>query len=531
MRLKRRDIYEFTDKFEQWFTKKRKLAFVSALFIGFVTHYWFLSNLFMSPDGIVCSIVYSASDFETSIGRWGIDLIDSIRANKSVSSVSSMFSLFFAAFGCVLLTDVLEFRKKISVVLTSTAIMVSPALTLTLLYEYCSDAYLCAFFLSVLSVYCIQRIKNTPIAIVLSGLCLCGSLSIYQNYIGVMAGTCIIIIIKNLLHEPLSITAIIRDGQKKLAAILTGCVLYYASTRILCIVKGITPNKYNGVNELSPLTILASLGHSSIGALKKIKHFFLHDTYVFNLSWHRDRMFIIFFILLILCITGLVIEKKLYKNKIRLFLLAICLLLLPLGINAVFLIVPDSDLYALTSMQLMLVFPFLFLLTEEFEMNKYIFIKWSSLIVSTVILFTYYMAANYSYSYLELSYHQARATADRIVSRMQTTDGYTKETPCIIAGILTDEYFPRDKAYRGYTICNIVEGPIFHGDYSGSVECWRKFCLIYQGENLNFCDPLRYEEIVKSDEFKQMDIFPSENSVKIINDVIVTKLTDKPPMP
>lgn len=531
MKLKQMDAYACIEKFEQWFTKNRRLAFFSALFIGFVTHYWFLTNLFMSPDGIVCSVVYSASNWETSIGRWGIDLIDSIRQDKAVSSVSSVLSLFLAASGCVLLTDVLEFKKRVSVILTSAAIMVSPALTLTLLYQYCSDAYLCAFFLAALSVFCVQRIKNNFAAVTLSAVCLCGSLSLYQNYIGVMTGTCLMIIIKNILKESFSTADLVKDGLKKLAAILAGGVLYYGMTRLICAVKGIAPSSYNGADAISPLMILSSLGRSSVGAIKKIKHFFLHDTYVFNLNWHRDRMFFLFFAVLILCMAGLVIEKKIYKDKMRIFLLAVCLILLPLGINAVFLIAPDSDLYALTSMQLMLVFPFLFFLMEELDVKKGILIKWSGLAISAAILFTYYMAANYSYSYLELSYNQARAVADKIVDRMQTTEGYEREMPCMIAGILNDEYFPRDRAYRGYTICNIVEGPVFHGSYAGGMESWRKFCLIYQGENLKFCDPLQYEEIVKSKEFKEMNVFPAKNSVKVINGVIVAKLTDDAPMP
>lgn len=530
MKRKQMDIYVCTKKFEQWFSKQPRLAFFSALLIGFVTHYWFLVNLFMSPDGIVYSVLYSAGDFEISVGRWGIDLIDSIRANRSVSSVSSIGCLFLAAFGCALLTDVLQLKKRVSVILTSAAIMVSPALTLTLLYEYCSDAYLCGFFLSVLSVFCVHRMKHNAMGIGMSAVCLCGALSIYQNYIGVMIGCCLIILIKELFNKQLLIADIIRDGIKRLAAIAAGGILYYGMTRAICAIKGIAPSTYNGAASINMLSVLSSLGTSSIESIRKIKHFFLHDTYVFNIKWYRDRMCMIFFAILILCIVALVMQKQLYRDKVRILLMLLCLGLLPLGLNAVFIIAPDSELYALNSMQLMLVFPLLFCLAEEFELGTYICMKWSGLAVSAAILFTYYTAANYSYSYLELSYNQARAEADKIVDRMQSTVGYERGMPCAIAGILTDEYFPRDRAYRGYTICNIVEGPIFHGNYAGSRESWKKFCLIYQGEDLNFCDPVRYQEIVESEEFKKIGVFPAESSVKIIQNVVVAKLMEEVPV-
>lgn len=101
----------------------------------------------------------------------------------------------------------------------------------------------------------------------------------------------------------------------------------------------------------------------------------------------------------------------------------------------------------------------------------------------------------------------------------------------MIAGILSDENFKRDAAYQAYTLNDIVTGPIFHSSYAGGQECWRKFMLLYLGEDLHFCEPLKYLEVVSSDEFKNMNIYPNENSVQIIDGVMVVKMTDNPPIP
>ena len=54
---------------------------------------------------------------------------------------------------------------------------------------------------------------------------------------------------------------------------------------------------------------------------------------------------------------------------------------------------------------------------------------------------------------------------------------------------------------------------------------------VFCGMPIEFCKDYEYYLIVNSDEFKQMDIFPGENSVRIINDVMVVKFTENPALP
>ena len=45
------------------------------------------------------------------------------------------------------------------------------------------------------------------------------------------------------------------------------------------------------------------------------------------------------------------------------------------------------------------------------------------------------------------------------------------------------------------------------------------------------CDEKIYYDIVTSDMFKEMNIFPAENSIKIKDGVVVVKLSNEPPLP
>lgn len=41
---------------------------------------------------------------------------------------------------------------------------------------------------------------------------------------------------------------------------------------------------------------------------------------------------------------------------------------------------------------------------------------------------------------------------------------------------------------------------------------------------------MRYQEIVESEEFKEIGVFPAESSVKIIQNVVVAKLMEEVPV-
>lgn len=55
--------------------------------------------------------------------------------------------------------------------------------------------------------------------------------------------------------------------------------------------------------------------------------------------------------------------------------------------------------------------------------------------------------------------------------------------------------------------------------------------ILFYGTNINFCEDYQYYTIINSEEFKQMGIFPAENSVKIINNVMVVKFCESPSVP
>lgn len=61
--------------------------------------------------------------------------------------------------------------------------------------------------------------------------------------------------------------------------------------------------------------------------------------------------------------------------------------------------------------------------------------------------------------------------------------------------------------------------------------CWCALYKTYFGMDINYCSDEQYKVITASEEFKNMNIFPDDDSAAIIDGTVVFKLTDNPVQP
>lgn len=149
----------------------------------------------------------------------------------------------------------------------------------------------------------------------------------------------------------------------------------------------------------------------------------------------------------------------------------------------------------------------------------------------SAISLTYYLADNTSYSAMQLTYNQSIMTTERIISRIENLDGYKKEMPVLFAGIIDTYNYPRTSNLYDFTLGPGPNNSVFHGSYSGQIWTWKRFLEIFFGIDYPIPSDILYSNIVNSDEFKEMEIFPSKDSIKILQDTVVVKLKDEPAMP
>ena len=521
------------EKFLTWFDLNKRIAFITAIVVGIITHITMMTETIMSQDGIWNSMQYSrAGDWVIALGRWGIELAGRLNNFVAIPSITTMLCLFLMAVSTVFIVDIFNFKSKYSALFTGMIMVVSPCLTATMLYVYTSVAYCVNMLLAILAIWFIYKFKYKKIGIVISALCFMFSLSIYQSYMGVTVGLCIMLSIIELLKDNSKIKDVFINIGKTVLAVLSGGILYYILTMLILNLTGIDMATYKGAESFGIKEIFASLGTNILNTYKNFVEFFFKDVIVYNTNYRRDIWYILFFIGFIVTFIAKLAILKVETKKEKIFkivLASLMVLLMPIGLNIINIVAVGTEIYALTATQMILVIPFVLALVESLEILNSI--KWIILISCMCICGTYYLSDSASYSALKLTYNQAYSSTMRVFDRIETTPGYEKDMPLLLAGIIGNNNYPRTMNLYGYTIGELANNTVFHGTYGGQIGTWINYMRVFFGLDIQMCDPDTYYRIVTGEDYKDMEMFPAEDSIRIIDGVVVVKLSEEPPLP
>lgn len=529
---------EILEKIKQYFNQQRKLIVLITIIVGIITHFLLLSNLIVSQDGLLNGVHYTAGGYEASLGRWGIDFFDSLRNNIALPFLTTLLSIVIMGFINLLLIDIFEIKSKIFQIFTILSVVVSPSLCMTLLYSYTADAYLFAMFFSIFTVYSFYKIANKKIGIPLGIISFILMLATYQSYMGITIGLIVMLSIKRLCSEENSTFEVIKDLFTKAIWIILAGILYFIITKMLLYINGLTMSTYKGTNQISFATVFGSLLPSIQNAYVAFLKYFFADGIILNRAWKREKLFLIIFILGVVIYLALFVKALKTKNNskevwIRFSIATILMLGLPLALNIVILLAPGNEIYYLIATQMILIIPFILTLFERLTEQSLleILINWGIVFVVSVIMLTYFLSIIVTYQTIDMTYHQAKTVATRIIDRMEQYPGYRSGMNKLFAGVIDDVNFPKTLDIYNLAVTNGMRSSIFHATYWGQEKTWKNFINVFCGIPIEFCKDYEYYTIITSDEFKQMDIFPGKNSVKIIDDVMVVKFTENPALP
>lgn len=523
---------ELLDSLKNWFTDNKKIALIIALIIGFITHIVLLSVIIMSPDGLWNALHYSAGEVETTSGRWAINMIDSLRKDMAFPTITTTISIIITAITAVFVVDFFELKSKLSVAVTSGFLAVSPCFALTLLYAYTADAYAYAFLFSVIAAWCIYREKNKILNYALAAIFTMLTLALYQCYLGAIIVLCIMKPILDILRNKKTYKEIFIKIGISILVVVIGIILYWVSEKIALNIYGTSLSSYGGANDISIVNTIKNLKGTIKKVYKDYLEFFFGNDVIFNTNMSRPTFYKILYLIMAIVLGTILIFRKVESKKKKIIdacLVVVATLGIPCGVNIIAIIAPTTIFYALNSAQIILVIPFFMAILEEYNFKRGIILKYAALAMCLIIGVTYYLADNVSYFGIRLKYNQAYAMTLRMVDRIETTEGYDQYKPWAIVGIVdtgntipvTDLYF---LTYGGY-----VNGPIFHGNYWGSMETWKKFIQIFMGIQPTFASPEEYYKVCGTEEFKNMPIFPNPGSVKEIDGIMVVKYTNEVP--
>ena len=492
-----------------------KLCFAATALCMLLAHGFAWFNLFPSHDGTI--LFFDADVVMLQLGRWvQLPYYRFLRGKISMPWLTGMFSVLWTALSVYLVSDLLKLRRKATMAF---AAVLGTAISITLLnatYNDKSDPFTCAMFLAFLGVYAVRCCRRPWLGVVLCGGCLCLSMGLYQGYIEFAIGLFLLCLLRDCLTRDLPWADYLRRGFTSVAALLLGGVLYAVSMKAVLAYKHLELiDSYNGLQQMGrggPAVWLSRLP----GAYKQV-----FTTLLGYDVWNNRGMRLATALCLLLALACLVLALRCKPRRV-LVQTAILLVLLPLGLNVVFLLSEQAPTL-LMLYPVYLVYALVLLLTETDTAPRSA--AWLACVLCAFLTLENVIYANGAYTYRKLVYENTRGQVYTIMAKVQDLPGYVEgETPVVFSGDFTDSNF----TYHNDLIRQYEEGDTgLSGSaitYDGTIKWW--FANIMGSGARVVNTQAELDAWAENPAVQAMPSYPASGCIAMVDGAAVVKLSD-----
>ena len=494
-----------------------KLAILISFIVAIVIHLPLFTKNILTADVLLNTGYYSGYSWEISLGRFGLYVVGLLKGFLVIPQLEIFLSILLFIGSIILIFDLFEIKNKVIQILCGILVSVSPIVSATLLFHYCSFAYSLAFFLSVLAIYLFVKSKHKFVKYVIPSFLITLSLSMYQAYLAIPLTLLLlwwmIQILKKKFHW--------KEFFISFGIIVLAALFYFILMKLSLLVFHVDLSSYRGASQFGIDTIL-DIPSRIINAYQSFYQYYFTDSVVSNSNMFMQVFYIVMFILLFIGI-----GYSLYQNKVSLkysLLFILFLILIPVFVNIVVIILPDTEIQLLMSSAYLLIFFF----GCYFMQDKKVF---SILIVFLFIFMIrgYIIQDSATYQTLEHTYKKTYSIASDIRDQINEL-GHNKQV-MIVGSLDQNEYYNKEDSTElnnisTYTYGFVSNYSLFWDEYTNMKNGWSRFMEQELGASITFVSSDTYQEILDSSEYQKMECYPSNKSIQLIDDVIVVKLAN-----
>lgn len=492
-----------------------KICFAATALCMLLAHGFAWFNLFPSHDGTI--VVFDADVVMLQLGRWvELPYFRFLRGRVNNPWLNGAYTVFWTSLAMYLASSLLQLGRKATAAVCG---VFSTAISVTLLYATYydkTDVYTCAMFLVFLGVYAVRRCRRPWLGVLLCGGCLCLSMGLYQGYIEFAIGLLLLCMLRDCLTKELPWADYLRQGFTSVAALLLGGVLYAVSMKAVLAYKHLELiDSYNGLQQMGrggPVVWLSRLP----GAYKQVFATLLgYDV------WNNRGMRLATALCLLLALACLVLALRRKPRRV-LAQTAILLVLLPLGLNVVFLLSEQAPTL-LMLYPVYLVYALVLLLTETDTAPRSA--AWLACVLCAFLTLENVIYANGAYTYRKLVYEHTRGQVYTIMAKVQDLPGYVEgETLVVFSGDFTDSNF----TYHNDLLRQYEEGDTgLSGSaitYDGTIKWW--FANIMGSGARVVNTQAELDAWAENPAVQAMPSYPASGCIAMVDGVAVVKLSD-----
>jgi len=499
-----------------------KLCFSASMVLGFAAHMFVFTNKLPNHDDI--GHLFEAG-YGTYSGRWLLPTVLEWDGPFSIPWLIGLLGLLCLAGTVCLTAALLRIRRPLECVVTAGLMTAFPTVAGTFGYMFTADAYFLGLLLAAFGAWAASRMPKAGIPIGAAAICL--SMGIYQSYFPVAAALCVGTLIFDVLDGKMSFKELIIKGVKQVAALALGMAAYMVIVKITTRETGLVD--YMGISTMGQLPI-SELPGLIFKSYKEYLYFFLKN----------DSGFHFWFIKYIVPLSGLctaaLLVLLLSRSKLgaaRSILVIVLVMLYPLAGHLIYIMTAGGEVHDLMRYGTVLL-PVATVALAGYACRAYLDLsvsaQWLRAVTCWVILgsmaltaYSYMVADNKIYLKMELSYEQAYAYSNRLLTAIESCEGYSRGLPVALVGSSAME---QSAMYPTPQLDSInVTGAAALRDFRISYT-YGEFLRFYLG----FPDPVYLDgtELVdglaERPEVAAMPLYPQEGSIKVIDNTVVVKL-------
>jgi len=275
-------------------------------------------------------------------------------------------------------------------------------------------------------------------------------------------------------------------------------------------------NAYQGIDQMGKMSVPELLNQVKKAWNSGVRFFIRDYCQLASTRLLRNLWFVL------IAVTGCLVAKTVLVKKVKPLLCAFCLLmglLFPLAINFVVVMCPDSAIYTMMVYAFVLVAcaPLMLLEICPRLQKREHFSGITALVVAGIVFCNSYIT-NVNYMALYYSNQQTENYINRLIAQISMTEGYTPEMEWVFLGDIQDPLFYNlwdVTVYGGLHCCTAQELLTTY-----SFDSW---IYAYIGYKPPYASAEKSAQFLENDVVRQMPCWPTQGSIKVIEDTVVIK--------
>lgn len=490
--------------------KEYKFAFVVTLICSFLFHLFIFTNRIPNHDSLHS---FYHNQAILSSGRFTLGPAASISSYFDLPWVIGILSMLYLSLFVILIVALFSITSKLAIVMISGVVTSFPVIGSTFSYLYTADAYILGYVLAVLSIYIIVNNRH---GLFYSWLVMLIAIGIYQATLSVFLVFSIMLLVKKLIDVQDDLKNIFILVVKLLGTFVVSLGAYAVIFKVYQKSSGISD--YQGLDQAGNVgfDVIKNGIYKSVGEF--IDFYFRGFISEFDINLFELLNVGVFLVCIIVLIKVMVSSGIKIINKVLIIVLLLCI---PFCSFIMFFISPSVEYHSLMKFSLVFIYITLIVIYNDyFEQTKKLIFSWVTVVLMLLTIGNNAIIDNIAYLNAEIKYERSYSLLNRVLTKAETLHNYGDAKRIMVVG--KPKMWTRISSQIVANSIPSMTGAMGENILNSQSRI-RNMYEYYLGIYLLEVGNEQATSIKATESFKQMEIWPANESVKVIDDVLVIR--------